>query len=350
MLWDADGNSPLATAPWVDIRLSRSPGVVEIGLACDHMARVLELKENALKLHNAAAVTETRNRQLNQIGTALMSERNLDNLLNLILESHGPDRQRRRCLYLVEAQGPESRRSRPSTGATSRSASSSPATVRWNSDSRRWSCLRPAPPSWKQPAAGQAAQHPDVYEIPLKAYIGTTASSTSPWVRTRSMLTLPMKEHHNQVIGAIQLINKCRARHGPITSMASADAQVVPYRQDDVNMSLSLASQASVALLNAQYQRGHQEAVRGLHQRQRDRHRIAGSQHLGPLATGWPSLSVRMADALVRQRWAVPGLELHRAQLRELRYAALLHDFGKIGVREHVLVKAKKLFPRNWTA
>ena len=32
-------------------------------------------------------------------------------------------------------------------------------------------------------------------------------------------------------------------------------------------------------------------------------------------------------------------------QLLELRYAALLHDFGKVGVREHVLVKAEKLYP-----
>src|SRR5205807_2947463 len=30
--------------------------------------------------------------------------------------------------------------------------------------------------------------------------------------------------------------------------------------------------------------------------------------------------------------------------VRELRYAALLHDFGKVGVREHVLVKANKLY------
>src|SRR5690606_10043616 len=34
-------------------------------------------------------------------------------------------------------------------------------------------------------------------------------------------------------------------------------------------------------------------------------------------------------------------------QMRELRYAALLHDFGKIGVRENVLLKAKKLFPHE---
>ncbi|HKQ29708.1 MAG TPA: HD domain-containing phosphohydrolase, partial [Burkholderiales bacterium] len=37
-----------------------------------------------------------------------------------------------------------------------------------------------------------------------------------------------------------------------------------------------------------------------------------------------------------------------REQLRELRYAALLHDFGKVGVREYVLVKAKKLYPHEF--
>src|SRR5271170_6226433 len=32
-------------------------------------------------------------------------------------------------------------------------------------------------------------------------------------------------------------------------------------------------------------------------------------------------------------------------QMKEIRYAALLHDFGKVGVREEVLVKARKLYP-----
>src|SRR5207247_6097922 len=38
-------------------------------------------------------------------------------------------------------------------------------------------------------------------------------------------------------------------------------------------------------------------------------------------------------------------LNFSRAQLRELRYSGLLHDFGKVGVREQVLVKQKKLYP-----
>src|SRR5205814_926032 len=38
------------------------------------------------------------------------------------------------------------------------------------------------------------------------------------------------------------------------------------------------------------------------------------------------------------------GVRFSREQLRELRYAGLLHDFGKVGVREQVLVKQKKLY------
>jgi HD-GYP domain-containing protein (c-di-GMP phosphodiesterase class II) len=34
-------------------------------------------------------------------------------------------------------------------------------------------------------------------------------------------------------------------------------------------------------------------------------------------------------------------------QMKEIRYAAVLHDFGKVGVREHVLVKANKLLPEQ---
>jgi len=41
------------------------------------------------------------------------------------------------------------------------------------------------------------------------------------------------------------------------------------------------------------------------------------------------------------------GVKFSREQLKEIRYAALLHDFGKVGVREEVLVKAKKLYPSD---
>src|SRR6202040_3887581 len=64
-----------------------------------------------------------------------------------------------------------------------------------------------------------------------------------------------------------------------------------------------------------------------------------------------PSLRVAaytqaLADA-VDAAASGPYAETHfdAEQMKEIRYAALLHDFGKVGVREEVLVKAKKLYP-----
>src|SRR5207237_6860256 len=59
-------------------------------------------------------------------------------------------------------------------------------------------------------------------------------------------------------------------------------------------------------------------------------------------------LSVGLGDMLPRAgssagRWK--GASLNGQERQELRYAALLHDFGKVGVGENVLVKANKLEP-----
>src|SRR5258705_8048 len=59
-------------------------------------------------------------------------------------------------------------------------------------------------------------------------------------------------------------------------------------------------------------------------------------------------LTVGLAEAVERADSApFRGVRFSAEELRELRYAALLHDFGKVGVREHVLVKSKKLYPAD---
>src|SRR6185436_11141525 len=59
-------------------------------------------------------------------------------------------------------------------------------------------------------------------------------------------------------------------------------------------------------------------------------------------------LSCRLAEAIDRDSGPVFGAaRFSQRDLQELKYAALLHDFGKIGVREQVLVKAKKLYPHE---
>jgi HD-GYP domain-containing protein (c-di-GMP phosphodiesterase class II) len=161
------------------------------------------------------------------------------------------------------------------------------------------------------------------------------------------MLTLPMKDHRGQVVGAIQLINKCRIKTKPITSLEAADEQVVPYRQEDLNLSLSLASQASVALLNAQYERDIKNLFEGFINAS-----VTALESRDPTTSGHShrvaDYSVRLSDCVGRiATGKFREVRLTETQVREMRYAALLHDFGKIGVREHILTKAKKLFPEE---
>ncbi len=40
-------------------------------------------------------------------------------------------------------------------------------------------------------------------------------------------------------------------------------------------------------------------------------------------------------------------IRFSREDIREIRYASILHDFGKVGVKEEVLVKAQKLYPHQ---
>jgi hypothetical protein len=57
---------------------------------------------------------------------------------------------------------------------------------------------------------------------------------------------------------------------------------------------------------------------------------------------------VGLAEAIDRADSApYRDVRFSRAEMKEIRYASLLHDFGKVGVREEVLVKAKKLYPKQ---
>jgi HD-GYP domain-containing protein (c-di-GMP phosphodiesterase class II) len=355
MLWDP-AQAPDTTAPgWVDIRLSKAPEPAEIALACNHMQRLLELKEQCLILHNTNAITETRNRQLNQIGVALMSEKNLGNLLNLILdkamELTGSDAG---CLYLVE--------SKPNAGSGLGTAGVTDDY--WADKQIRFKLTRNASVAFNfsemiiNPSKssiigytmleGKPLNIPDVYAIdPAAEFRHNAGFDKTSGYRTRSMLTLPMKDHRNQVVGAIQLINKCRNRTRPITSLEAADEQVATFRSEDVNLSLSLASQASVALLNAQYELDIQALFEGFINAS-----VTAIESRDPTTSGHSNrvadYCVKLADCVGRQETGkFREARMTESQVREMRYAALLHDFGKIGVREHILTKAKKLFPEE---
>ena len=164
--------------------------------------------------------------------------------------------------------------------------------------------------------------------------------------RTRSVLAVPMRTPAGRTIGVLQLINRMR-RAAPTNTATTAflRREVVGFDEGNVDIARSLAAQAAVAVENRRLQ----ESIRALFEgfvgasvtaiEQRDPATSGHSERVARLATA-------LAEAVDRtDAGPYASFRIGREELRELRYAAVLHDFGKVGVREHVLVKAKKLQP-----
>jgi HD-GYP domain-containing protein (c-di-GMP phosphodiesterase class II) len=163
--------------------------------------------------------------------------------------------------------------------------------------------------------------------------------------RTKSMLTIPMRNHKNEVIGVLQLINRKRDAGVVLDEPEDFDVQVSPYSRRVVELVSGLAGQAAVSIENSQLYEDIERLFEGFVTaavtaiEQRDPTTFG---HSGRVAT----MTVGIAKATDRvQSGPYRDLTFSREQLREIRYAGLLHDFGKVGVREQVLVKSKKLYP-----
>jgi HD-GYP domain-containing protein (c-di-GMP phosphodiesterase class II) len=165
--------------------------------------------------------------------------------------------------------------------------------------------------------------------------------------RTKSMLVIAMKSHRDEIVGVLQLINRKRVPEMRLMSDRVVDREVLTYDERCVELTTALASQAAVAIENGRlyddierlFEGFVTAAVTAIESRD-----PTTSGHSGRVAT----LTVGLAEVVDR---AITGPYRHvsfsREQLRELRYAGLLHDFGKVGVREQVLIKEKKLYPQD---
>ena len=160
----------------------------------------------------------------------------------------------------------------------------------------------------------------------------------------RSMLTVPMMSAMGDVIGVIQLINKKRKPAKKLRTAEDFSAQVVPFDNRAEEMALALASQAGVSLENAILY----DEIRRLFEGFVDAS-VTAIESRDPTTSGH---SRRVATLSVALAEKVDGIcdgplgpvRFSRDELRQLEYAGVLHDFGKVGVREQVLVKAKKLY------
>src|SRR2546423_6354588 len=191
---------------------------------------------------------------------------------------------------------------------------------------------------------GSSQIYDDAYHPPPGRPQGGKGFDAQFGYRTKSMLTVPMRNYNHEVVGAIQLINAKRRFETPLT-VDTVEAEVVSFRPEDLEMIESIASQAAVALDNKNLIDSIQALFDGFVQasvtaiEQRDPSTAGHSGRVEGLTTSLARAVHEIATGKYRD------VRLSDDQFKELRYACLLHDFGKVGVREHILIKAKKLVP-----
>ncbi|MGH9702595.1 MAG: HD domain-containing phosphohydrolase, partial [Candidatus Acidiferrales bacterium] len=187
---------------------------------------------------------------------------------------------------------------------------------------------------------------PDAYEIPAdRPFKFNEKYDQTSGYRTRSVLTLPMKNPKGEVLGVLQLINSKRNPKAKLETIEDIEREVQAFPERWARLTLSLASQAAVAYENNKLYNSIESLFEGF-----VKAAVTAIEQRDPTTSGHSlrvsTLTEGLAETVNRvQTGPYAPAQFTREQMKEIRYAALLHDFGKVGVREEVLVKAKKLYP-----
>ncbi len=304
----------------------------------DTGSKVEKLTSQLRATRQLLKVAEREREELNEIGVALSSQRNISLLLTLILKNArditGADAG---SLYLVEEDAQDGRHLRfKLTQNDSFEFPFQEFTLPLTEDSMAgYTALR-----------GGVLNFADAYKIPTDLpFRFNDRYDRESGYHTRSLLSLPMKNAKGEVIGVLQLINSKRNPALRLRNAEDVAKYALPFREGSVRLALSLASQAAVAYENRKLYNDIETLFEGFVSaavtaiEQRD---PTTSGHSLRVATYTQALA-EAVDALPNGPYAATHFD--REQMKEIRYAALLHDFGKVGVREEVLVKAKKLYP-----
>jgi len=285
--------------------------------------------------------------ELNRVGIALSETRDVEQLLDLILkkarEITAADAG---SLYLVE------------NGGVSAEGGLRVPQLRFKltqNDSVQFPFSEHTLPLTEDSMAGYCAVHgevielADAYRVPkARPFRFNATFDEQAGYRTRSLITLPMRNGKGEVLGVLQLINCKRNAKALLIDSRAVRRWVHQFPERAVRLGLSLASQAAVAYENSKLYRDIENLFDGFVNAA-----VKAIEQRDPTTSGHSQrvckMTVALAEAVDREPRGLYGdLRFSREQMQELRYAALLHDFGKVGVREEVLVKAKKLYPLHF--
>jgi len=317
--------------------LPRKVPRVVLAKALESAFEILRSEEERERVRQQFQQVTTELETLNKIGVALSTERNTDTLLEMILtESRGITGCDAGSLYLVE-EGPGGEKHL--VFKLTQSDSHSVPFRQFTLPIDRYSIAGYAA------ATGKILNIKDAYRIRNLPFRLNRDFDQKFGYRTKSMLVVPMKDQKDEVMGVLQLINAKRDPAVKLTSRRVVHREVIPFSERSQELAASLASQAGVALENNLLYRNIERLFEGF-----VKAAVTAIESRDPTTFGHSErvtkLTMALAEAVDRcDSGPYKDIRFSPEDFQEIRYAALLHDFGKVGVREEVLVKAKKIYP-----
>jgi HD-GYP domain-containing protein (c-di-GMP phosphodiesterase class II) len=321
---------PSIAAQWVSLPLGGAAlrGALRGALAAIRLKVLLEMADDQIEQRSHEL------RQVHQVGAALSAERDMTALQHLVVRiARQMTRADAATLYLVRED------------AAGRKILVFEIA---QNDSVAMPARRPAILLTSESMAGFVASTGEVVRVADAYHLPDTAAYTfNPDIdrgfgyRSRSMLVVPMRNHTGEVIGVLQLINRKRHFSTRLLDDEAVEREVEPFSEENEQLLLSFASQAAVAIENKKLVDDIEQLLAGF-----VRASVTAIEARDPATSGHSARVARLTVGLARAVNDVGRHDMHFTahQLKEIEYAGLLHDFGKVGVREHVLVKAKKLY------
>ena len=275
---------------------------------------------------------------LNEIGAALSLEKNLATLLEKILiAAKTITRADGGTLYLIEGEGD----AQQLRFEIVRTASLGVALGGTTGNAITFAPLplyREGRPNNSMVAAyaaltGRTVDIADAYTEAGFDFSGTRQFDQRTGYRSKSFLTVPMKNHAGELIGVLQLIN-CRDPGG---------GGIVPFAEADRRLAESLASQAAIAITNRQLidqlETLFESFITLINEAIDEK-----SPYTGGHCQRVPSLTMLLAEAVNEtSEGPFASFAMTDKDRYELRIAGLLHDCGKITTPVHIVDKATKL-------
>ncbi|PKN60310.1 MAG: metal-dependent phosphohydrolase [Deltaproteobacteria bacterium HGW-Deltaproteobacteria-11] len=275
-------------------------------------------------------------KRLTQIGVALSAEKNLDRLLEMIVDearffTHADGG----TLYIMTDDETALQFAIVQTDSLNIRMGGTSGKITWpavplkNSDGT----LNYANVSAYAALSGEVVNIPDVYDADGFNFEGTRQFDRNTGYRSQSMLVAPMRNHENTIIGVLQLLN----------ARDPSSGIVVPFSLECQGMTESLASQAAVSLTNNRLIHDLEvlldSFIRSIATAIDEKSPYTGG-HVRRVAELTMVIAGRINEV---REGPYADVFFNDNELKELRLAAWLHDVGKITTPEHVLDKASKL-------